>query len=108
MPVNLTVRDFAKRVQSGQPVYLLDVRTPEENAIASLPGSVLIPLSDLAADLDTIKPPEGSDLVVYCHHGVRSWHAAMFLEQAGFSPVYSLAGGIDAYSQSIDPSIPRY
>lgn len=108
MPVNLSVRDFATRLQGGRPVYLVDVRTPEENAIARLPNSVLVPLSELAGDLETIQPPEGADLIVYCHHGVRSWHAAMFLEQAGFSPVYSLAGGIDAYSQAIDPNIPRY
>jgi len=108
MPVNLNVLEFERWRQNGHPFYLVDVRTPEEHAIAKLPDSLLIPISELSSDIDRIQPPQGSELVIYCHHGVRSWHAAMYLEQSGFERVHSLAGGIDAYSQSIDSSIPRY
>ena len=55
-----------------------------------------------------LKRVADADLVIYCHHGVRSWHAALYLEQAGFERVHSLGGGIDAYSQAINPAIPRY
>lgn len=108
MPVNLDVREFERWLQTGRPIYLVDVRTPEENALAKLPDSLLVPISELASDMDRIQPPQGSDLVIYCHHGVRSWHAAVYLEQSGFERVHSLAGGIDAYSQLIDSNIPRY
>ncbi len=108
MPGNLKVNEFEHWRQSGKPMLLVDVRTPEEHAIAKLPDSLLIPLSDLAADIDKIQLPPGAELVIYCHHGVRSWHAAVYLEQAGFERVHSLSGGIDAYSQSVDPSVPRY
>ncbi len=108
MPINLSVREFELWRQQGKPMLLVDVRTPEEHAIAKLPDSFLVPLQELASDIDKIQPPQDADLVIYCHHGVRSWHAAMYLEQAGFERVHSLAGGIDAYSQSVDPSVPRY
>ncbi len=108
MPVNLNVSEFEQRRLSGRSIYLVDVRTPEEHAIAKLPDSLLVPISELASDIDRIQPPKESDLVIYCHHGVRSWHAAVYLEQSGFERVHSLSGGIDAYSQAIDPSIPRY
>ncbi|RLS40041.1 MAG: hypothetical protein DWH82_04275 [Planctomycetota bacterium] len=108
MPQNLTVQEFEKKRQAGEPMFLLDVRTPEEHAIAALPHSLLVPLSDLTSHIDSIQPPADADLVIYCHHGVRSWHAALYLEQAGFERVHSLGGGIDAYSQAINPAIPRY
>jgi adenylyltransferase/sulfurtransferase len=55
-----------------------------------------------------IQPPAGAVLVTYCHHGMRSWHAALYLESVGLAPVLSLAGGVDAWSREVDPSLPRY
>jgi rhodanese-related sulfurtransferase len=108
MPIAMSVNELNAFLQSGQPIYLLDVRWPGEQAIAALPESKLIPLPELPARLGEVKPESEQKLVVYCHHGVRSWHAAEFLEQQGYGPVHSLEGGIDAWSQLIDPSIPRY
>jgi rhodanese-related sulfurtransferase len=85
---------------------LLDVRTPQEAAIAGLPGSVLIPLSELPMRFAEL--PQDRPLVAYCHHGMRSESAARFLEAQGFPEVGNLAGGIDAWSQTIDPGVPRY
>jgi adenylyltransferase/sulfurtransferase len=105
----ITVEHLAARLAAGrEPVALLDVRQPEENATAALPGGVLIPLDELPARAREIDVPAGAQLVVYCHHGVRSRSAAAFLERLGFDNVASLAGGIDAWSLRIDPKVPRY
>lgn len=91
----------------GAPVYLVDVRQPWEHERAALPGSVLVPLDDLEERLDEVTPPVGALLVAYCHHGIRSLSAAAILERR-HPEVVSLAGGIDRWSQEIDPSVPRY
>jgi rhodanese-related sulfurtransferase len=96
--------------QVDQPL-LLDVREPAEWQICQLPGAVLAPLSELArqgvAALPAGLPPE-VPIVIYCHHGVRSAQVTAWLLKQGFHNVVSLAGGIDAWSVQIDPSIPRY
>jgi adenylyltransferase/sulfurtransferase len=104
----IDVRQLAARLKAGEPVYLLDVRQPWEHETAALPGSVLIPLDQLAARSDEVRPPAGAEVVVYCHHGVRSLSGAALLERLGFADVASLAGGIDAWSLVVDPAVPRY
>jgi rhodanese-related sulfurtransferase len=99
---------LSAKLRSGEPVYLVDVRQPWENEHCRLPDSVLIPLPELPARLDEVKPPEGAAIVVYCHHGVRSLSGAAILLQAGFNNVASMAGGIEAWSLLIDPKVPRY
>ncbi len=91
----------------GVPVLLLDVRQPEEHAYCHLPGSVLIPLAELPARLGELEVGEEL-IVVYCHHGIRSLSGAAILQQAGFTNVASLAGGIDRWAQTVDPAMPRY
>jgi adenylyltransferase/sulfurtransferase len=88
------------------PPLLLDVRERPEASFASLPGAVLIPLGELPARLDEL--PREEPIVVYCHHGVRSARALELLEQAGFTRARHLTGGIDAWSVTVDPSVPRY
>jgi rhodanese-related sulfurtransferase len=96
------------RLDRGEPTFLLDVRQPWEFALGALPGSVLIPLHELPARLGEITPPAEALLVTVCHHGVRSLHAAAFLARNGHKSVCSLAGGTDAWSLEIDPSLARY
>jgi adenylyltransferase/sulfurtransferase len=100
--------ELAARLAAGEPVYLLDVRQPWEHETAALPGSVLIPLDELVGRADEVRPPEGALVVVYCHHGIRSLSAAALLEQMGIPQPLSLAGGIDAWSNQVDASVPRY
>ncbi len=98
--------DLAELRESGAPFVLLDVRTPMEAEICSIDGSVLIPLDELErrhGELD-----RGAEVVVYCHHGVRSLQAALFLKRQGVERVRSLAGGIDLWSRTVDGSVPRY
>ena len=93
-------------LDSGRPVLLVDVRQPEEHAHCALPDSVLIPLSELMGRVDEVQP-DGALVVVYCHHGVRSLSGAAILQRAGVNAA-SLAGGIDRWSLTVDPAVPRY
>jgi adenylyltransferase/sulfurtransferase len=108
MSPEIDVYTLSAKLKGGEPVYLLDVRQPGEHAVAALPGSHLIPLDQLAARAAEVRPPAGAALVVYCHHGIRSRSAAALLARLGHAPVYSLAGGIDAWSVLIDPRVQRY
>ncbi len=108
MPLQISPSTLKDWLDQGTPVYLVDVRQPWENEFAALANSVLFPLGELNDILEDVKPPTGAKVVVYCHHGIRSLSGASILENAGFSPAYSLAGGIDAWSTDIDPSVPRY
>lgn len=93
-----------------QPAVLLDVREPGECRFVSvqLPPSELLqwPMHTLPArwpELERQRP-----IAVLCHHGGRSMHVAMYLRQCGFERVANVAGGIDAWAQQLDPSLPRY
>jgi adenylyltransferase/sulfurtransferase len=108
MSREMDVHTLAAKLQAGEPLYLLDVRQPWEHQLAALPGSTLIPLNQLAARAAEVQPPDGAPVVAYCHHGIRSRTAAALLTRLGHGPVYSLAGGIDAWSALIDPQVPRY
>ena len=84
----------------------LDVREPAEHAVARIEGATLIPMREIpgrAGELD----PEG-EIVVFCHHGSRSAMVVDWLRRNGFSRAINLAGGIDAWSCEVDPSVPRY
>jgi rhodanese-related sulfurtransferase len=104
----ITPAQLAARLNAGEAVYLLDVRQPDEHHLAALPNSKLIPLNQLMARITEVDAPPGVPIVVYCHHGVRSRMAAQAVAQAGHGEVYSLAGGIEAWSIEVDPRVPRY
>ena len=92
------------RIAAG--AFLLDVREPFEHAIARIAGAVLVPMRDVATALDRI-PREG-DVIVHCHHGIRSRTVAELLRARGYARVSNLAGGIDRWSVEVDPRVPRY
>jgi rhodanese-related sulfurtransferase len=102
---NLSPTEVKLMRDQGQ-ATLLDVRTPEELRLAHLPGAVHIPMAELPARMAELDA--GAPIVVLCHHGVRSEMAARFLERNGFANVSHLIGGIDAWSECVDPSVPRY
>jgi rhodanese-related sulfurtransferase len=104
----ITPSQLSVRLQSADAPKLLDVREPEEHAFAALSGSKLIPLGELAERVDEIEAWKDAEVVVYCHHGVRSLHAIGFLRQAGFRRLVNLAGGIDRWSLEVDSATPRY
>lgn len=92
--------------QDGKAFLLLDVRTDEETAVCTLPDSVHIPMNLIP--LRSNELPDGLPIVVYCHHGIRSLHTAMYLADAGFKTLYNLQGGIDAWAAQIDENMARY
>jgi rhodanese-related sulfurtransferase len=88
------------------PPLLVDVRRHDEVAICSLPGALHLPMDELSDRLAELDPEK--ETVVFCHHGVRSLSATVFLRNQGFKNVSSLSGGIDRWSALVDPSVPRY
>jgi len=94
------------RLHTGEPIVLLDVREPEELAIARIEGSVAIPLGELGARQHELDPTQPT--VCICHHGIRSASAALALTRLGFRDVYNLTGGIDRWACDIDPTMKRY
>jgi adenylyltransferase/sulfurtransferase len=105
----LTPEQFCERWPEktlSDDVTLIDVREPHELQLAALTGATHIPMREIPQrleELDRERP-----LVVMCHVGGRSRHVAGYLLAAGYEHVFNLAGGIDAWSQSIDPLVPRY
>ena len=98
--------ELAAYIEAGHAPVLLDVREPWEAGICRLSGSVLIPMRDLPARLAELN--KDAETVVICHHGVRSYHAARYLETMGFSSVINLSGGVAAWADEADPAMPRY
>ncbi|HEY2065297.1 MAG TPA: molybdopterin-synthase adenylyltransferase MoeB [Gemmatimonadaceae bacterium] len=105
-PDEITPRALAARLRGGTAPAIVDVREPYEWAIARLPDARLVPLNSLPHAVHSLDPD--SELVVYCHHGVRSEAAASWLRDRGFGHVRNLSGGIDRWSLEVDPSLRRY
>jgi rhodanese-related sulfurtransferase len=103
--LEITPRETAELLKGGK-IKLVDVRTPEEFAIASVPGSVLVDQSLAQEMMQTW--PKDTAIVTMCHHGMRSLDAAAYLRGHGFTNAKSMSGGIDAWSLQIDSSITRY
>ena len=85
---------------------LLDVREPWEVQICALPDAVHVPMREVPARAGEIDPE--APVVAICHHGARSMQVAVFLERNGYSNTYNLAGGVDAWAKTVDPSMPVY
>lgn len=103
----ITLQEFAALHQQPHAPVLVDVREKWEFETAHIVNSLLMPMGDVPtrahAELDPDEP-----IVVVCHHGARSLNVTMWLRQQGFEKAQSLAGGIDGWSRSIDPAVPRY
>jgi adenylyltransferase/sulfurtransferase len=101
----LTVKELKRRIDAGEDVYLIDVREPYEYQIAQI-GGKLIPQNDVPNRLAEIDRER--EVIVHCRSGARSQRIAEFLKQAGYPRVVNLAGGILAWSEEIDPKVPKY
>ncbi|HEX5409269.1 MAG TPA: molybdopterin-synthase adenylyltransferase MoeB [Gemmatimonadaceae bacterium] len=102
----ITPREFADRRAHGDDLVLIDVREPHEWEIAHIPGARLIPLATLGDAIPTLDPAR--EMVVHCKGGSRSARAVRQLQDAGFTRVWNLAGGIGRWSDDVDPEVPRY
>lgn len=92
-------------IDAGEPMRLLDVRTPAERATASIAGSTLVDGDNID---ELMSLPKTTKLVFFCHHGMRSFQAAQHFGQQGFRNLHNLEGGIEAWSTEVDDSVPRY
>lgn len=101
-------REVADRLAKGEQLMLFDCRPTEERAIASIEGSIHAPLNELSSRLESLYEHEDLDIVVYCHHGIRSRQAVAILLEAGFASVQSMRGGIDLWSMEVDETVRRY
>jgi adenylyltransferase/sulfurtransferase len=105
--MKITPAELKARLDRGEPFRLIDVREPEEWAVARLPKAELLPLSQFQQQgIKELGPDE--DIVLYCHHGVRSGRVQDYLKAQGFTNVKNLTGGIDAWATQIDPTMKRY
>ena len=108
LPLDIDVRSAKQLLDSGEKVMLLDCREPSEVATARIAGSTTIPMREIPARLAELEPYKLERIVVHCHHGGRSLRVTHYLRQQGFDQAQNMAGGIDAWSQEIDPAVPRY
>ena len=102
----MDVTELKAKIDRGDRFTLIDVREPHEYQIGRIPGSQLIPLGELPKRVNELDP--AAEIVVHCKSGVRSAKAVEFLTKAGFTKVSNLAGGITAWSDKVDPSVPKY
>jgi rhodanese-related sulfurtransferase len=104
--MQISAKEVNERVGRGDKLLLIDVREQWEYDLAKIPGAKLIPLGTLPANLNTLL--EADEVICYCHHGMRSLDAAVWLRQQGVESAKSMAGGIERWSVEVDPQVPRY
>jgi rhodanese-related sulfurtransferase len=105
-PMEITAQELDTALKNSERMFILDVRQDWEVDLAPLRGAVHICLDDLPANLERL-PTHHDPFVVVCHHGVRSLKASTWLREQGYQAI-NLKGGIDAWSEEIDPTVPRY
>ena len=102
----ITVHDLKRKMDERANFALLDVREAHEAEIARIAGAKLIPLSEFSERTSELNSEQ--EIVIHCHSGGRSARAVQLLQAQGFTKVFNLDGGIDAWSEEIDPKVPRY
>ncbi|MEO8016737.1 MAG: rhodanese-like domain-containing protein [Pseudomonadota bacterium] len=102
----ISVEELKERRDRGENPLVLDVREDWELQLASIPGVVHVPMNELPARLSELSP--ANETIVMCHAGGRSMRVAHFLAKQGFTDVANLSGGISAWSQLVDATVPQY
>ena len=108
-PLEIAPQEVKKRLDAGEKLHLIDVREPHEFAQARIEGAVPVPMRQVPGELQDLEARSDDGLlIVYCHHGVRSFNVVHWLREQGVEQCASMAGGIDAWSLTVDPAVPRY
>lgn len=103
----ISATELKRRIDAGDDIQLIDVRQPDENAFAKIPGAKLIPLGDVLRRMGEINPER--ETVIHCKMGGRSAKAIEVMRQAGYvGDLKNLKGGITAWSNEVDPKVPKY
>jgi rhodanese-related sulfurtransferase len=110
VPLEISAVEACRMLQEAHAgeCLLLDCRTPEEYATARIQGALLIPMHELSQRVSEIDAWRTRQIIVHCHHGVRSLRVTHWLRDRGYANVSSLRGGIEAWSVEVDPQVPRY
>jgi rhodanese-related sulfurtransferase len=108
LPLEIDCRTVKGRLDANEDFVLVDCRESDEYETVHIAGSMLLPMSELLTRVDELADKKDKSIVVHCHHGGRSLKVTHWLRQQGYPRVQSMAGGIDQWSQEIDPSLPRY
>jgi sulfur-carrier protein adenylyltransferase/sulfurtransferase len=104
----ITARDLKKMMDAGDPIFVVDVREPNEYEIVSIPGATLIPKGEFVSGAALERMPQDRRIVLHCKSGVRSAEALAIVKDAGFSDAVHVGGGVLAWVSQIDPSLPTY
>jgi rhodanese-related sulfurtransferase len=108
-PIEVTPAEVKRRLDSGERLFLLDVREPYEHQQSNIPAARLIPMRTVPANLPDIEGmSDEGPVVVFCHHGMRSMQVVNWLREQGIPNCQNMAGGIDRWSCEVDPGVPRY
>ncbi len=107
-PLEVDCQTVKRKLDAGESFLFLDCREKDEYATANIKGTVLIPMSELVDRVKELDAHKDQEIIVHCHHGGRSLRVTNWLRQQGFAKATNMAGGIDQWSQAIDPSVPRY
>ncbi len=108
LPIEIDCHTVKARLDAGDRLVLLDCRERNEYDFVRLESARLVPMSELSQRVVELDELRDAEMIVYCHHGVRSRQVANWLRGQGFAHVQSLAGGIDRWAQEIDGTLPRY
>ena len=108
LPVEISVVETRELIDSGKSMLLLDCREDEEVATCQIEGSLHIPMNEVPSRISEIEDLQTERLVIHCHHGGRSMKVTMWLRENGFPHAQNMEGGIDQWSQQVDPEVPRY
>jgi rhodanese-related sulfurtransferase len=109
LPVEISVTDTQELLKAGdEALRLIDCREQDEWDICHIDGAELMPLTRFGEEAEAKLQDPAQRIIIYCHHGMRSLRAASWLRQKGFDKVQSMAGGIAAWSDYVDPEMPRY
>jgi rhodanese-related sulfurtransferase len=107
--LEVSPREARERLSAPDSAALIDVREPEELAVARIPGADVIPMQSIPARLQQLEAlADDKALFFICHHGVRSLQVAAWMREHGIENCFSVAGGIDRWSTEVDATIPRY
>jgi sulfur-carrier protein adenylyltransferase/sulfurtransferase len=104
----ISAKDLAAMLEAGDPIFLVDVREPNEYEIVSIPGATLIPKGEFLSGAALERLPQDKRIVLHCKSGVRSAEALAIVKNAGFTDAVHVGGGVLAWVNQVDPSLPTY
>ncbi len=107
-PLEVDCQTVKQKLDAGESFLFLDCREASEYATARIAGTTLIPMGEITGRVAELESYRDSEIIVHCHHGGRSLRVTNWLRQQGFAKAINMAGGIDQWSQVIDPAVPRY